>query len=263
LRSAQRTYSTYDKDFVGFWAGGTSYERTTVRLKRNGQNAGDSYSATATSNEVRELTKFYRDAQTDTYYWVPAEQYTGNSRSRSLDIEFTNFSSKPLLPWEKEEFVFALRGTQISLVSASGAYEYDVTFSVSAGNSRTIKVDITADQKKKTAPSSAAVGAQLEIDGGALKLVVTDSHEQYYQGETLEVRVIVYEAKGMSWRNPLGLDSKLLDRTLQFSGPGEIDLQNSLGKGKYYIDSWSFRRKNSQLSTSGWVRKGKGNTVTK
>ncbi|MBI5239245.1 MAG: hypothetical protein HY926_02125 [Elusimicrobia bacterium] len=41
-----------------------------------------------------------------------------------------------------------------------------------------------------------------------------------------------------------------------------FNVSASQGSGTYYIDSWSFRRVGSKISSDSWMRKGEGNSAT-
>ncbi|MFH2201974.1 MAG: hypothetical protein ABIJ96_02560 [Elusimicrobiota bacterium] len=263
LRKAERTYSTYDMSYVGYWHDGWGYESESGRVVTSPRDRG-SYVLNLTSGKYQYYVEFYYAKSSDSIYYTRTKKRIGG-RSRLLMVEFADRDTKPLLPWESETFVFSLKDTTVSLESASGAYQYDITYSFSAQDKSTVYITLTPGGKIKTAPDAGAVGAGIKLYGSDLKLVVTDKWAQYYAGEELEVSVSIKKEVGMSWRNPLGIDPVIYDGRLKMPAQksGELFLKSALDRGTYYISSWSFRRVDSAISGSGWVSKGGGNAVTK
>ncbi len=263
LRRAERTYSTYGMSYIGYWHDGTGYEaqKGTVETKESDGNVD--YILSLNSPRYQYYVEFYHDRKNDRIFYTRTKKHLG-SKSRRLVVSFANRAQKPLMPWEKESFTFALKNTQVSLESASGAYDYDVSYNFTANNPTRIDVTMMAGRKRLLAPDRNGIGAGLKVAGGGLKLVVTDKWAQYYAGEKWEIAYVIRWDDGKWYRrdkiiseatsrSPL---SRMTRRTI------EIDIPTSK-RGSYYLESWSFRRADSAISTGNWIGRGKGNTVTK
>lgn len=264
LERASEALTTYGMTYVGFWNDGWGYERGTAELKIAAEDPSGVYQLDVASGKYEYFIEFYYDESGDAYYYARTKKKTG-SRSKRLVVAFANRADKPLLPWEKESFTFGLKENTVSLVAQDGAYDYDFAFTFSSKNSDRVDVTMAARAKRKTAPDSAGVGAGMRFEGGDLKLAVTDKWADFYAEETLEVRAKIKKVEKWSFRNPLGLDSTAFDGTLSLSGEKSKDFALIPGAAgtTYYLDSWSFRRKDSKISSSGWVHRGSGNRVTK
>lgn len=264
LEGADRTFTTYGMDYVGYWNGKTFYTTSRGTLDRDGKNAGDRYTLTLTSREMRNRYLFYYSPQDRAYYWVPDEQPLGGRRTRDLTIVFTNFASNPLLPWESERFVFELTGSQLSLESQNGAYRYSGTFTSDAYDPSLVTAHLSAGQKLLTAPDAGGVTAGIQATATGVKLVVHDKWAAEYAGETLEIAAVVRWDDGSMWRRDPIVFQATGRAPLSFAAAKTVEHGFAVSKtGKYYLESWSFRRANSKISDSRWINRGQGNSVVR
>ena len=258
LENAERTYSTFGMQYIGYWNKGTSYatERGTVRV--GPQDAGKSYVMRLDSPQVQETIKFFRD-QNGQYFWAPDSDRTGRVITRRVEV---SFGPRTLQPWESETFTFSLDGRDLRLESQDGAYQYGAQSTTDLQDPERVYVTLTPGAKRLTAPDQNGVSARLENVGGTLKLVIEDKWANEYAGENVELAFIVRKDDGSFWsRDPVVLQAAA-NGPRRVSGP-RTDIDVTSGSGKCYLESWSFRRAASKLSHNGWVNKGKGNTVQK
>ncbi|MBI5595286.1 MAG: hypothetical protein HY928_04270 [Elusimicrobia bacterium] len=258
LEAAERTYSVYGLDYVGYWYAGTSYERTRGVVKVTPADAGKTFVLNMTSSRVQEYVEFYRNPQTNEYFWAPDSQRIAGGVRRRLEV---SFGPRTLLPWETESFSFALEGRDLAFESQDGAYTYTLTTTTDPRDPESVAVTLNPGAKRLTAPDANGLSARLVDDGGRLKLVIEDRWASEYQGETYEVAAVVRKDDGSFWRRDPVVFSADSRQPLRGSGRLEFDVAG--GSGKFYLESWSFRRAGSKLSSGGWVNKGQGNTVSK
>lgn len=258
LEAAERTYSTYGLDYVGYWHAGTSYERSRGVVKVTAADAGKTFVLDLTSSKVQEYVEFYRSAQTNEYFWAPASQRIAGGVRRRLEV---SFGWRTLLPWETESFTFVLEGRDLALESQNGAFDYTVSSTVDPRDPEFVTVTLNPGKKRLTAPDSNGLSAQLVDDNGRLKLVIEDRWAAEYQGETYEVAVVVRQDDGSFWRRDPVVFSADSRKPLKGSGRVEFDITGA--SGKFYLESWSFRRAGSKLSSGAWVNRGSGNTIKK
>lgn len=272
LENAERTYDQ-DGQYVGFWDGARGYTEVKGVVNTTPNDRSDDYILILKSEHRQNQTHFVRK-QDGVVYWYPSSRYLG-TETRRVVVSFVNRQQKPLLPWEREEFMFSFKGDRsrnggLILEAADGAYRYEYSYRSDPRDPMTMIVEMTATDKLLTAPAANGVTLGLESDGrGGLKLVVTDLYGSFYGGETLQIAVTIKKDSGSMWRRDtvvfeagqrspqtLTVPSGAADGArMEFSA-------NAAGSGKYYISEWSFSRANSRLSKSGWVWKGKGNTVS-
>ncbi|PCI40653.1 MAG: hypothetical protein COB53_00575 [Elusimicrobia bacterium] len=263
LEGADRTYSTYGMQYVGYWNGKTYYKTSQGTLDRSGKNPGTRYTLTLTSRRVKKQYDFYYSAADKAYYWVPDETPVSGRRTRDLSIVFSNTANKPLHPWESERFVFSLTGSQLSLDSQKGAYRYTGTFTSDANDATVVTAHLTAGAKVLTAADPKGVSLGIQSTGSRLKFVVTDKWGDEYAGETIEIAAVVRWDDGSRWRRDPIIIKYTQRSPLQLTTAKSVESTFTTNKrGKHYIESWSFRRANSQISSSRWINKGKGNSVT-
>ncbi|OIO11206.1 MAG: hypothetical protein AUJ52_02350 [Elusimicrobia bacterium CG1_02_63_36] len=262
LEGADRAFTTYGMDYVGYWNGKTFYSTSRGTLERNGKNAGSRYSLSLASRQMRNRYLFYYDPADRAYYYVPDEEPLGNRVGRDLTIQFLNASQSPLMPWESERFVFELTGSQLTLVSQNGAYRYTGTFSSFATDPSQVIVELTAGQKLLTAPDAQAVTAGIQATATGLKLIINDRWAAEYAGETLEISAVVRWDDGSFWRRDPVVFQATGNAPLSFTAAKTLEHEFAVSKtGKYYLESWAFRRANSKISTSHWINRGQGNSV--
>lgn len=262
LEDAERTYSE-EGEYLGYWNGSRGYDEARGEVTVKPTDRSDSYVMVLKSEETQKQTHFVRKSD-GKVYWYPRSRHI-DTETRRLVVEFVNRSSKPLLPWERESFVFSFKGDRsrnggVELESADGAYRYEYSYRFDPRDSLTMIVEMTAREKLLTAPDRDGVTATLEADGqGGLKLVVTDLHARYYAGESLQLSYVV--KKDVAWR----IDPVVVEATARnpqtktvpagSNGPAviEIPLGNPGRGASYYLDGWSFQRLNSAVSRGGWV----------
>ncbi|MBI3299728.1 MAG: protease complex subunit PrcB family protein [Elusimicrobia bacterium] len=258
LDDAERTFFTQGMDYIGYWRGSTSFERAVGHLTVKPGDAGKSYVLKLVSSEVQEYTKFYRNPATDAYYWMPASESTGFGVTRRLDIDF---GARALQPWESESFTFSLESRSLSLESQSGAFQYTLTTNTDPRDPETVHITLNAGAKRLTAPDSNGVSASLVNVGGRLKLAIDDKWAAEYAGETFEVAAVVRQDDGSFFRRDPTVYAVTSKNPLKVSGTAAIDITG--GAGTFYLESWSFRRAGSKISSAGWVNKGAGNRLKK
>lgn len=258
LEAAERTYSTYGLDYIGYWHAGTSYERTRGVVKVSPADAGKTFVLNMTSSRVQEYIEFYRNPQTNEYFWAPDSQRIAGGVHRRLEV---SFGPRTLLPWETESFSFALEGRDLALESQDGAFSYTLTVTTDPRDPESVSVTLNPGAKRLTAPDPNGLSARLVIDGGRLKLVIEDKWAAEYQGETYEVAAVVRQDDGSFWRRDPVVFSADSRQPLRGSGRVEFDITGA--SGKFYLESWSFRRAGSKLSSASWIPRGSGNTIQK
>lgn len=266
LRNATPAVFTFGMRYIGYWNGDVYNKTATGTLNRKGDTAGSRYSVGLTSLRVSETINFYYSSEDDEIYYQTIEETIGRS-TRNLVILFTNNGAKPLMPWENERFTFNLRGSNISMGSQNGAYRYHVTFTVDPSNPGTVTANLTAGTKRKIAPDRNGVTAQIQASGGGLKLVIRDTWASEYAGETLDISFVIRRDDGRFFRRDDIVQRMTARNPLHINATGVHEHHISGGyaarSGKFYLESWSFRRANSAISTSGWIGKGSGNTINK
>lgn len=259
LADADRTFNTAGMVYVGYWFNGTEYAADRGVVKVGPQDAGKSYILRLDSPQVQKYAKFYYDASDGRYYWVPDSDRTGRTVSRRIEI---SFGARTLQPWEREEFTFSLDGRDLRLESQEGAYQYHAQSTTDLQDPERVYVTMTPGAKRLTYPDQNGVSARLENVGGTLKLVVEDKWAAEYAGETLELAFVIRKDDGSFWsRDPIVLQASA-NGPRRVSGP-RTDIDVTSGSGKFYLESWSFRRAASKISSAHWVGKGQGNTVQK
>lgn len=271
LRDADRTFDVSGMSYLGFWEGERSYRTQQGRVVTSPQDRGSAYILNLESSLYQEYTLFYYDPSTRGFYWRPGEDHV-RTRSRRLVVEFADRETNPLLPWERETFVFSYNHGRsdiggIRLDSADGAYNYGISYGSSPNDPLTVTAVLTPRQKLRTSPDSNGISATLAPDGATLKLIVEDRWASYYDGENLELVLVIRKDDGSFWRrDPIVFEAKdraPLQAKVQASAPKfEIPIPVS-GSGTFYLESWSFRRAASKISGDGWMRKGAGNKVKK
>ncbi|MFC1679519.1 hypothetical protein ACFL2T_04850 [Elusimicrobiota bacterium] len=266
LENADRTYSTYGKKYIGYWRGDAYYKTAQGRLKRTPEDIGETFRVNLTSIRVRKYYLFYYDSEDREITWTPTEKEI-ERRSKNLVIEFTNDYDKPMMPWEAESFVFSLRGNTVSLDSQSGSYRYHVLFTVNPDNPGTIVAHMTAGDKLRTSPDPKGVSAGIQATGNGLKLVIRDKWSEEYAGEDLEITYVIRRDDG-HWYSRDDIVQRATSGSPLRIRATEVYEHGITGgfaskSGEFYLESWSFRRAGSHISTSRWIGKGKGNTITK
>ncbi len=263
LRRAERTYSTYGKGYIGYWHDGTGYESQKGTVETRAADGDVAYILNLTSPRYQYYIEFYHEPKENVIYYTRTKKRLG-SKSRRLVVAFDNRAQKPLLPWEIEKFVFSLNNTQVSLDSVNGSYDYDISYSFAANDRSTIDVTMTATTRRRTAPDARGVGAGLKVEGGRLVLVVTDKWAEYYEGENLEIAYVIRWDDGKWYRRDPVIASATTRSPLRKSAQKIIEIDIPASKrGTYYLESWSFKRANSEISTGRWISRGAGNKVTK
>jgi hypothetical protein len=264
LEGAGRTYSTYGMKYVGYWNGKTFYQTSKATLDRDGKNPGSRYSVTLTSRRYKRKYEFWYDPADKEYYWTPDDVPVSGRRTRDLTIVFTNTAQSPLLPWESERFVFALTGSQLSLESQSGAYRYSGTFTTDANDPTLVTAHLSAGAKVLTAPDPKGVSAAIQATANGVKIVVTDKWAVQYAGETLEIAAVVRWDDGKWYRRDPVVFQASSRSPLSFTAAKTVEHEFSTTKrGKFYLESWSFRRAGSAISADRWINRGQGNNVTR
>lgn len=259
LADADRTYTTQGMVYVGYWFNGTEYAADRGVVKVGPQDAGKSYILRLDSPQVQKYAKFYYDPSDGQYYWVPDSDRTGRVVSRRIEV---TFGARTLQPWEREEFTFSLDGRDLRLESQNGAYRYSAQSTTDLQDPERVYVTMTPGQKLLTAPDHNGVSARLEDIGGTLTLVVEDRWAAEYAGETVELAFVIRKDDGSFWsRDPVVLQASA-NGPYRMTGARQ-DFTVTTGSGKFYLESWSFRRAASKISSGGWVGKGQGNTVKK
>ncbi len=275
LRQSERTWDYSGMTYIGFWNEGTYYHTREGRVTTSPTDRSNTFILNLESPKYQEYKMFYYNPANGAYYWRQAEELV-RTKSRRIVIDYDNRPAKPLLPWERETFVFSFNGAVsdnagVKIVSADAAYDYDVNYWSNPNDPLTLNVTMTATFKRRTSPDHNGADARIESDGqGGLTLAVTDRWASYYQGETLEIAYVVRQDDGSMWRRDPVVASADGRNPLRLNVPtsaagGAITIKSSLGRkgsGKFYLESWSFRRSGSKVSTDGWVNKGKGNTIT-
>lgn len=261
LDDAERTYSSYGLEYIGFWYNGSHYEAQRGEVKVGPADAGKSFILRLTSSKMQDYALFYRDPKDGRFVWMPDSDRTAQGVTRRLDV---SFGPRTLLPWESERFTFLLDGRSLSLESQDGAYQYTLTTTTDPRDPESVSVTLNPGAKRLLAPDYNGVSASLVNKGGRLTLVVDDKWANEYAGETLELSVEVRQDSGKWYRRDPVIFTASGNGPLKVAGPhGEFDIAAGSGSGTYYLDSWSFRRAASRLSSGGWVNKGKSNTVKK
>lgn len=256
-----------DLTYIGYWEGQDYYESDSALVRRSGDNPGTSYVARLSSSRVEETIYFYYDNVEKEYYYEKVGRKTGRPVEREVTVEFLDQQQSPLLPWENEQFTVSFNGGSnggITFRTDSGSYRY--TYRVVRQNRGTLHwtVEVTPGQKLKTAPDRRAIQAELKSTGTGLELEVSDRWAQYYAGESLEIAYVIRWDDGSWWSRDPVVEQKTTRAPMRLSPAGVMSfgIAASKGRGKYYLESWSWRRANSALSTDGWVNMGKGNTVS-
>jgi len=266
LEEAERTFWTGGMDYVGFWRGNTYYKTGQATLTRGPGDEGETFSAMLESVRVRKYILFYYNKEDGKYYWAPQEKVL-DARSRKLVVEFTNDHEKPLIPWENESFIFTLEGNTMSLQSQAGSYRYEVLFTADPASPGTVTAHMTAGEKLRTAPDAHGVSAGIQAADGGIKLVISDKWAQYYQGETLEISYVIRRDDGKWYRRDDIVQQATSRSPLQVPAAPRHEHGITGGyaskAGKFYLESWSFRRARSRISTGSWIPKGEGNSITK
>lgn len=271
LENAERTYSE-EGQYVGYWNGSRGYTEARGEVVVSPADRSDDYTMVLKSEERQNQTHFVK--QNGVVYWYPGSRYI-DTETRRVTVSFVNRQQKPLLPWERESFVFTFKGDRsrnggLVLESSNGAYRYEYSIRFDSRDSRALIVDMEAKEKLLTSPAANGVTLSLESNGaGGLKLVVTDLYASFYAGESLQIAVTVKKDSGSIWRR----DAVVFDATSRspqtLTVPaGALDNTrleipvNATGAGKYYINDWAFQRLNSAISRSGWINRGSGNRIT-
>lgn len=259
LQDAERTYTTVGLQYLGYWFNGTDYLEQSGTVRVGPQDAGKSYILRLDSPQVQKYIRFYYDPSDGTYVWAPDHDRTGRVVTRRVEV---SFGPRTLQPWESESFTFSLSGRDLRLESQNGAYRYSAQSTTDLNDPERVYVTMTPGQKLLTAPDANGVSARLENVGGTLTLVVEDRWAAEYAGEDLELAFVIRKDDGSFWsRDPVVLQASH-NGPQRMSGP-RLDLPVTTGSGKFYLESWSFRRAASKLSSNAWVNKGQGNTVKK
>ena len=240
-------------------------------METSAQDRGSSYILNLESRLYQEYTLFYYDPSDRGFYWRPGEEFV-KSRTRRLVVEFADREHNPLLPWERETFLFSYNHGRsdiggVRLDSADGAYDYSISYGSNPNDPLTVTAVLTPRQKLRTAPDPKGISATLAPDGAALKLVIEDRWASYYDGETLELSLVIRKDDGSFWRrDPIVFEAKdrsPLQAKIQGAAP-KFDIPVPVsGSGTFYLESWSFRRAAGKISGDGWVRKGGGNKIKK
>lgn len=271
LENAQRSYDE-SGDYIGFWDGSRGYTEDTGVVNTEPSDGGR-YVLTLESREYRDRTHFVRKDDGAVYYYP--ERRLGRGESRRVVIDFVNRAEKPLLPWERERFVFSFQGDRsrnsgLELQSQNGAYRYGYHVSSDLRDPLTVRVEMEAGEKLLTSPDSEGVTLSLRPDGrGGLELVVTDLRASHYGGEQLQLEFEVRKVKrgflardtlvfGASRRAPRNVN---IGHGVRDGSQVRIPVPAS-GPGEYYIENWAFRRANSRVSTGVWVGKRRGPRVS-
>lgn len=169
------------------------------------------------------------------------------------------------LPWITDSIGVSYDGTNVSYDDSRSAFQYAKSIQSQHRDSETVQ--FTAGARKRTAPEGDKVNAFLQVEGGKVRLVVDDSRAKYYGGERLEIAVVVRWDKPWSLFDPAvmehGENANPLIIMVDANQPQRAFNVPAFQNGEYWIDSFSFRRVNSALSTDRWMRKGQGNRISK
>lgn len=271
LDNAEQVYDPSGMEYLGYWEGEQYYENGSGRVETRPTDRGSAYVLNLESRKYQQYIKFYY--ANGRYYYTKVADYL-KSRSRRVVVDFVDRAQNPLLPWEKESFLFSFNGARsqndgLRIEAADGAYRYDVSFVSDPSDPMTVTVIMRTREKLRTAPDHNGVKLSMGPDGkGSLQLVIEDKHASYYAGETIEISYVVRKDDGSFWRrDPVvsQADYRSPFRVVVQGGAGRwtATLPNTSGSGTYYLESWSFRRAASRLSTDGWIGKGEGNKVSK
>ncbi|MBI4051923.1 MAG: hypothetical protein HY400_05400 [Elusimicrobia bacterium] len=200
-------------------------------------------------------------------YWEVQYRYflyeieTIEARSMAVVINFAN--DQALLPWEKEEFEVQYDGSQIVLKQRQTAYRYREDGPYIDQKRGEATLTLTQGQKLLTPPDPNGVGLRLVKRGNSLFLVIEDKWAKYYQGEVLEIDVVVKWDKPWSLSNPKVYEA----HPYQMTGPSvEIPIPTQKS-GEYWVDGWKFRRAGGQgsvgskISSGDLINKGEGNKI--
>ena len=234
-------------------------------FERNGRNQGNSFAQTLKIQQGQRVKTCYYQAHYDFDWNVNEGAWVGrfkhydaaciiDDRWGPADQRYVtvNFDGQPLMPWEKESFTAVLNGNGIHLESNNpemNSYDYGVQNGYN-------NISVQSGNKRRTPPDSDGVSVALFNNNGHMQFIVSDKYAQNYNGETLQVSVVIKKADG--WFS----DSTVKQTTLDISGASSAtDLGYASSGYKHYIAGWSFRRVNSRISTDGWVQKGAGNRV--
>ncbi|MBI4349667.1 MAG: hypothetical protein HY553_22720 [Elusimicrobia bacterium] len=269
-------------DRYGDWSSETASAGFSRGGSETGVTQGTRYTANLSSREYRRRYRLYYryvgynchpNDPDNCERWEEQRKYfyedTRYGRSSQMSVEVGFAQDKALLPWEKESFSIKYDGSRVWIDQHEPSYTYSVRGPIVDQQTGAATMTLTAGAKILRAPESGKVNAYIVNEGGKLKLVIEDYRTREYAGEALDVAFEVWRDDPAGWRNLLGRDTKMAERTK--NGPVRIntaagaqkhviDLGVS-GSAEYYLDTWSFRRANSKLSSGDWVNRGKGNRV--
>jgi hypothetical protein len=263
LQDAERTWSTYDMRYIGYWRGDADYKTDLGQVLTSPEDRGNVYILKMDSGKYRKIVEFYHEPKQDKIFYAVSETRIGGEQKK-LYVEFQDRDANPLMPWEKESFTFSLTGDKLALESSDGAYRYQVSYSYDDRDPDTVRVAMKPLQKRLTPPDPAAVDAKLVSTGSGLRLVVSDKWSEQYKGEDIEITAVIRQDDGSWWRR----DPKVFEAA--DSSPVRVTVGGDMGadipvygNGTFYLESWSFRRAGSRFTLPSWVYKGKGNTIQK
>ncbi|MBI5200943.1 MAG: hypothetical protein HY925_05100 [Elusimicrobia bacterium] len=272
----------YTDERFGSWQQETDSASITRGGTETGKGQGGSYSANLSSREFRRRYVLYwrwvgtdcdpndsdRCARWDRQYKYFYED-TKYSRARGMKVVVNFAQDKTLLPWETESFSVKYDGGRVWIEKLSPAYQYSEYGPIVNQQTGEATITLTPGARILRSPEANKVTAAIVNEGGKLKLVIEDSRTNEYAGETLEVTYEIWRDDPLGWRNPLGRDTKMTERTK--NGPQRITTAPGANRhvfdlgisasAEYYIDTWSFRRAGSKISSGDWMNRGKGNRV--
>ena len=262
----------------GNWSNTTG----TSVVSRGGKDVGSQgtdYTATLQSSAERNVYRLYwryaghncnpNDAsQCESWSVEYAYFYdrTENGQTKSVNVEVAFSHDKTLLPWEKESITLTFDGGQVGVDTSGAAFNYSVRGPILDQQRGTAYVELTPTSRILRRPEADKVSMTLVKGGSGLQLVVDDSRDQYYDGESLEITVQVKMDSGHWYsRDKVVFERKdngpISVRIAAGKHPQAVVDVPSQGSGKYYIKSWSFRRAQSKISSADWIERDKGNSV--
>ncbi|UPT75528.1 MAG: hypothetical protein M0D55_07585 [Elusimicrobiota bacterium] len=183
------------------------------------------------------------------------------------------------LPWESDVVRVKYDGQGQPRYDFSGA---SYNYAIRTDNQRAGSESLTfiAGPKILKAPEADKVQAFLRVNAGKVELVINDDRASFYQGETLRVtakivRRVIWKEKGRLWgwnerrtdtivhNAPIdvladaGTPQNVTDLTAASNGPKPANFVSQ----SVFIESWSFSRVNSRISTGATMNRGRGNDV--
>jgi hypothetical protein len=196
-------------------------------------------------------------------------QNTLSNDRRYVNVRF-DMGGKSLLPGERERFEASFDGRSVRVASQSCGngqcnQPYSPSYQYAEADNDGSNVVLRAGEKLKTYADPSAVKVELVNNNGVIQVLVTDARADVYAGETLEIAVTVKYDKG--WFNkPIVLKYDANTPLRIVVNPSRQKSLNDFTtnqRGKYFIDSWAFRRAQSRVSVDQWIGGGEGNSVNK